>query len=108
MISGMLSNKKLNPIVTKLFFRSRKSNIPLIFIAQSYFSGPKNIRLNSTCYFIMKIPNKWELQQTAFNHSSDIEFKALWIFFKNVLQNDILFLVIDVRLGADNLSERIF
>ena len=71
----MLSNKRLNIIVTELFIRGRKLNISLVFITQSYFPVPKNIRLNSTHYFIMKIPNKQKLQQTAFNHSSDIDFK---------------------------------
>ena len=74
MIADMLINKKLNPIVTELFIRERKSNISLIFITQSYFTVPKNIRLNSTHYFVMKIPSKKELQQIAFNHSSDIGF----------------------------------
>ena len=73
----MLSNKKLNPIVTELFIRGRKLNISLVFITQSYFAVPKNIRLNSTHYFVMKIPNKRELQQIKFNHSSDIPFKTL-------------------------------
>ena len=70
----MLSNRKLNPIVTELFFRGRKLNISITFITQSYFVVPKNIRLNSTHYFVMKITNRGELQQTAFNHSSDIDF----------------------------------
>ena len=52
----LLSNKKLNPIVTDLFTRDKKLNISLVFIKQSYFTVPKNIRLNSTRYFIMKIP----------------------------------------------------
>ena len=70
MIADMLSNKKLNPIVTELFIRGRKLNISLVFITKSYFPVPKNIRLNSTHYFNMNIPNKHELQQIAFNHSS--------------------------------------
>ena len=57
----MISNTKLNPIATELFIRGRKLNISLIFITQSYFAVPKNIRLNSTHYFIMKIPKKEEL-----------------------------------------------
>ena len=65
MIADMLSNKKLNPIVTELFIRRRKLNISLVFITQSYFSVPKDIRLNSTNYFIMKIPNKREIKQIA-------------------------------------------
>ena len=75
-IADMISNKKLNPIVTELFIKDRKVNINVVFITQSYFSVPKNIRLNSTCYFIMNIPEKQELQQIAFNHSSDIDFKS--------------------------------
>ena len=73
-ISDMLSNKKLNPIVTELFIRGRNLNISLNFITQSYFAISKDNILNSTHYFIMKIPNKRELQQTVFNHSSDINF----------------------------------
>ena len=75
MIGDMLSNKKINPIVTELFIRRRKLNISLVFIAQSYFVVPKYIRLNSTHYFVMKSPNKIELQQIAFNNSSDIDFQ---------------------------------
>ena len=61
--------KKLHPIITKLFIRGKKLNILLVFVTQSYFKLPKNVRLNSTHYFIMKIPNKRELQQIAINHS---------------------------------------
>ena len=82
MIADMLSNKKLNPIVTELFIRGRKLNISLVFITQSYFAVPKNIRLNSTHYFVMKIPNKRELQQIAFNHSSDIDFQNFMNLYK--------------------------
>ena len=75
MIADMINNKKLNPIVTELFIRGRKLNISIVFITQSYFKVPKDVRLNSTHFFIMKIPNKRELQQIALNHSSDIDFK---------------------------------
>ena len=68
-------NKKLNPIITELFVRGRKLNISLVFITQSYFGVPKNIRLNSTHYLIMKIINKQQLQQIALNRSSHIEFQ---------------------------------
>ena len=63
MIAYVLSYKKINPIVTKLIIRGRKLNISLVFITQSYFAVPKNIRLNFTHYFIMKIPSKPKLQQ---------------------------------------------
>ena len=75
MIADMLSNKKHNRIVTELLIRGRKLNISLVFMTQSYSTVSKNIRLNSTHYFIIKIPNKQELQQIAFNHSSDIDFQ---------------------------------
>ena len=71
----MINNKKLNSIVTELFIRGRKLNISLVFITQSYFKVPKDVRLNTTHFFIMKIPNKRELQQIAINHSSDINTK---------------------------------
>ena len=58
MIADMLSNKKFNPTVTELFIKGRKLNISLVFVTQSYFAVPRNIKLNSTHYFIMNIPNK--------------------------------------------------
>ena len=62
MISDMLTNKNRNPVVTELFIRGRKVKIFFVFITQSYFAVPKSIRLTSTHCFIMKIPNKRELQ----------------------------------------------
>ena len=73
MIADMLSNKNLNRIVSELVIKGRKLNIYLVFIIQSYFAVPINIRLNSTHYFVMKIPNSRELQQIAFNNPSDID-----------------------------------
>ena len=72
MIADMIQNKKLNSIVTELFIRGRKLNISLVFITQSYFKVPKDVRLNTTHFFITKILSKRELQQIAINHSSDI------------------------------------
>ena len=99
----MLSNKKFNPIVTEFFIRGRKLNISLVFITQSYFAVPKNIRLNCTDYFVMKIPNKQELQQIAFNHSSDIDFKDIKNLYKKGTEKPNSFLVIDVTLASYNL-----
>ena len=104
MIADMLSNKKLNPIVTELFIRGRKLNLPIVFVTQSCFSVPKNIRLNSTHHFIIKIPNKWELQQIAFNHSSDIDFKDFMNLYKKCTEKPYYFLVIDATLVSDNPS----
>ena len=78
MIADMIHNKKLDSIVTELFIRGRKLIIFLVFITQSYFKVPKDVRLNTTHFFIVKIPNKGELQQTATNHSSDINPKNLY------------------------------
>ena len=68
MISDIIKNKKLNSIVTELFIRGRKINISLIFITQSYFKVPKDVRLDTTHFFISKIPNRREIQQIAINH----------------------------------------
>ena len=99
MIVAMFSNKKLNPIVAKLFIRGRKLNISIALITQSYFAVPKNIRLKSTHYFIMKISNKQELQQIAFNHSSDIDFNDIMNLYKNCTEKPYSFLVIDATLA---------
>ena len=103
-IGDMLNNKKLNPIVNELFIRGRKLNISVVFITQSYFSVPKNIRLNSTNYFFMKIPYKRELQQIAFNHSSDIDFKDFMNLYKKCTEKPYYFVVIDATLASDNPS----
>ena len=81
MIADIISNKKHNSIVTEPFIRNRKLNISTVFITQSYFTVPKDVRLNCTHLLITKTPNKRKLQQIAFNHSSDIVFKVfinLW------------------------------
>ena len=104
MITDMLSNTNLNPVVTELFIRGKKLNISFVFITQSYFDVPKKIRLYSMHYFIMKIPNKLELQEIAFNNSSDIEFKDLMNLLKNALQKTFSFLVINATLASDNPS----
>ena len=99
-----LITKKLNSIVTELFIRGRKLNISLVFITQSYFKVPKDVRLNSTHFFIMKIPNKRELQQIALNHSSDINSKDFIKIYKKYTAEPYSFLVIDTTLPSDNLS----
>ena len=68
MIAGMINYKKLNPVVTELFIGGRKLNISIIFIMQSYFNVPKEVRLNSTHFFILKIPNKGEFQHIVNIH----------------------------------------
>ena len=75
MIADMINNKKLNSIVTELFIRGRKLNISLVFITQSYFKVPKDVRLNTSHFFSNKFSNRIEIQQIALNHSSDISTK---------------------------------
>ena len=91
MIADMINSKKLNLIVIELFTRSRKLSISLVFSTQSHFRVPKDVRLNSIQFFIMKIPDKRELQRITLNSSSDIAIKILLRFIKNVLQNHIRF-----------------
>ena len=95
--------KKLNPVVSELFIKGRKLNISLAFITQSCFAVPKNIRLNSTHYFITKILCKAELQQVAFNHSSDIDFKNFVNCCKKCTAKPYSFLATDSSLVSDNL-----
>ena len=102
MIADMINNKKLNPIVTELFIRGRKLNISIVFITQSYFKVPKDARLSSTHFFIMKIPNKRELQQIALNHSSDIDCKDFMKIYKKYSKEPYFFLVNDTTLPSDD------
>ena len=110
MVVDMLSNKKLYRIVTELFIRGRKLNISLLFITHSYFAAPKDIVLNYTHYFIMEIPNKRELQEIAFTHSSDIDFQAIINLYKSCTKKSYSFLVIELLLHQIILkvSEKIF
>ena len=102
MIGYMLSNKNLNPVVTKLRTRGRKVSISLVFITQSCCA--KNIRLNSTHYFTLKIKKKRKLQQIAFNHSSYIDFKGFMNRYQKCTAKPFSFLVIDAALTLDNPS----
>ena len=102
MIADMINNKKLDSIVTELFIRGRKLNISIVFITLSYFKVSKDVRLNSTHFFILKIPNKRELQQTALNHSSDIDFKDFMKIDKKYTNESYSFLVNDTTLPSDD------
>ena len=95
----MINNKKLNSIVTELFIRGRKLNVSVVFITKYYFKVPKDVRLNSTHFFIMKIPKKRDLQKIALNHSSDIDFKD---FMKTCPAEPYYFLVNDTTLPSDD------
>ena len=102
MIADMINNKRRNPIVTELFIRGRKLGISIACITQSYFKVPKDVRLNVTHFFIMKIPNKRELQQIALSHSSDINFKDSMKIYKKCTAETYSFLVNDTTLLSDD------
>ena len=108
MIADMINNKKLNPIVTELFIRGRKLNISIVFIMQSYFKVPKDVKLNSTHFFVMKIPNKRELQQIATNHSSVIVFKDFIKIYKKCTARPYSFLVNDTTLPSFKIQKESF
>ena len=97
-----MANKKFQSIIKQLFIRCRKINISLAFITQSYFSVPKDVRLNSTHYLIMKINNKRELQNIAFNHSADIEYKDFIKMYRECTKEPYNFLTIDTTLLSTN------
>ena len=102
MIAGITKNKKLDSIVTELFIRGKKIVISLVFITQSYFKVPKDVRLNTTHFFIAKIPNKRELRQIAINHSSDISTKDFANIYRKYTDEPYSFLVIDTMLASNN------
>ena len=94
LIANVATNKKPNPMVTELLIREGKLNISLVFVIQSYFAVPENIRLNSTHYFIMKILNRRELQQIALG----IDFQDFMNLYKKRTTNPYSFLVTDTTL----------
>ena len=89
-------------MITILKIKSRKLNISLVFIRQSYFKIQKDVRLNTTHFFIMKIPNKRELQQIAISHSSDIDFKDFIKIYKKCTDEPYSFLVNHITLSSDD------
>ena len=102
MMADILTNKKFQAILKELFIRCRKINISLVFITQSYLSVPKEVRLNSTHYFIMKINNKRELQNIAINHSADIDYKDFIKIYRECTKEPYNFLTIDTTLPSSN------
>ena len=103
MIADIMTNRRFQVIIKELFIRCRKLNISLAFITQSYFSVPKDVRLNTTHYFIMKINNKRELQNIAINHSADIDYQDFKKIYRECTKEPFNFLTIDTTLPASNL-----
>ena len=104
MIADIMTNKKFQSTIKELFIRCRKINISLVFITQSYFSVPKDVRLNSMHYLIMKINNKRELQNIAINHSADIDYKDFIKIYRKCTKQPYSFLTIDTTLPSTNSS----
>ena len=102
MIADIMTNKKFQAIIKELFIRCRKLNISLVFVTQSYFSVPKNVRLNSTYYLIMKINNKRELQNIAINHSADIDYQDFIKIYRECTKKPHNVLTIDTTLPASD------
>ena len=102
MIADMIQNKKLNSIVSELFIRGRSLNISLVFITQSYFKIPKDVRLNTAHSFITKSLSKRELQQIAINHSSDISTDDFVNIYRKCSAKPYSFFVNDTTLTSDN------
>ena len=102
MIADVINNKKLNSVVTELFIIGRKLNISLVFITQSFFKVSKNVRLNTTHFFIAKILNRRELPQIAINHSSDISTKDFDNIYREYTTEPYSFLVNDTTLSSNN------
>ena len=102
MIADMINNKKLNSAVTELFIRGRKLNISFVFIMQSYFKVPKDVKLNTTHFFIAKTSDKREVSDMAINHSSDISTKDFINICRECTAKPYYFLVSDTTLASDN------
>ena len=102
MIASIMANKQFQAIVKELFIRCRKLNISLAFITQSYFLVPKDVRLNSTHFLIMKITNKRELRNIATNRSADIDYNDFVNIYRECTRKPYSFLTIDTTLPASN------
>ena len=97
-----MTNKKFQAIIKELFIRCRKLNISLVFITQSYFSVPKDVRLNSTHCLIMKTNNRRELQNIAINHSADIYHNNFMKIYRECTKEPFNFLAIDTTVPAND------
>ena len=101
MILDIMASKKIQAIIKELFIRYRKLNISLVFITQSYFSVPKDVKLNST-HLIIKINNTKELQNVATNHSADIDYKDFMQIYRECTRKPYNLLTIDTTLPASD------
>ena len=102
MIADIMTNKKFQSIIKELFIGCRKLNISIIFITQSYFRTPKDARLNSTHYLLMKIQSKRELQNIAQDNSEHIDFKDFLKIYKNCTNEPYSFMTFDTTLSTSD------
>ena len=102
MIADNMNSKKFKAIIKELFIRCRKLNIPIVFITQSYFRTPKDARLNSTHYLIMKIQSRKELQNIAQKNSGDIDFKDFLKTYKDYTSEPYSCMTIDTTVPSGN------
>ena len=92
-----MSSEKFKAIVKELFIRCRKLNISIVFITQSYFRTPKDARLNSTHYILMKIGNKKELKCIAEENSGHLDFKDFLKICNYCTKEPYSFMLVDTR-----------
>ena len=102
MVADIVASKIFPAIIKELLIRCGKLNISLVFITQSYFSVPKDAKLNTTHYFIMEIIDQIELQNIARNHFADIHYKDFMKIYRECTKEPFNFLTIDTMLPASN------
>ena len=102
MIADIMTNTKFQAIIKELFIRCSKLNISLVFITQFYFSVPKEVRLSSSHYLIMKIHNRREPQQIFINHTAGIDHKDFIKIYKKRTSEPYSFLTINTTLPAND------
>ena len=95
-----MRSEKFKAIVKELFIRCRKLNISIVFITQPYFRTPKDARLNSTHYVLMKIGNKKELKSIAEENSGHLDFKDFLKIHNYCTKEPYLFMLVDTRPTA--------
>ena len=100
--ADIVTNKKFQYIIKELFIRCRKLNISLVYITQSSFSVPKDVKLNSTHYLMMKINNKRDLRNIAINHSADIDYQDFIKVYRECANEPYTFVIIDTKLPASD------
>ena len=100
MIADIMRSEKFKAIVKELFIRCRKLNISLVFIMQSYFRTPKDARLNSTHYILMKMGNKKELKSIAEENSGHLDFKEFLKIYNYCTKDPYSFMMVDTRPNA--------